>query len=177
MATNESHWYETIGQNTDADVRRFVQCESFANALSPEEMADVTIFCKIPIVKASYTVLDSNDNAVLSGSHSFDPGVERFALKEALPLEELIAYTTEEGTYRIKTDVTLISGHEVGEPYTFRATLRPGTHTEQLPAGNLLAQLDAIPVANSSMTEDQLRQICLDYIRLETEFPFKFKED
>lgn len=177
MATNESHWYETIGQNTDADVRRFVQCESFANALSPEEMADVTIFCKIPIVKASYTVLDSNDNAVLSGSHSFDPGVERFALKEALPLEELIAYTTEEGTYRIKTDVTLISGHEVGEPYTFRATLRPGTHTEQLPAGNLLAQLDAIPVANSSMTEEQLRQICLDYIRLETEFPFKFKED
>ena len=178
MPTQESAWYEMIGQNTDADIRRFVQCESFATALSPEEMSDVTIFCKIPITKAAYTVLDGSDNAVLNGEHSFGPdGVATFALKEAIPLEALMPYTTAQGDYRIETSVTLASGHEVGQHYTFRAILRTGKHTEQFPVGNLREQLDAIPVANPSMTEAELRQICLDYIRLETEFPFRFKED
>ena len=178
MTGKERTWYEMIGQNTDADIRQLVQCEHFGTALSPEEMGDVTIFCKIPITRASFTVFDAADHAVMTGEHSFAvEGVNSFSLKEALPLKDLMAYTTPEGNYRIQTAVTLISGHEVGDRFTFRATLRPGNHTTEVPTKDLLQQLTAIPVANSSMTESQLRQICLDYIRLETEFPFKFEKD
>ena len=50
-------------------------------------------------------------------------------------------------------------------------------HAKKLSEGNLLEQLAAIPVARPGMTEDELRQICVDYIKLETEFPFKLEEE
>ena len=37
--------------------------------------------------------------------------------------------------------------------------------------------LDAIPIANSSMTTDELRQICLDYIELSVSFPWTIEKD
>ena len=178
MAANENAWYEMIGQNADADVRTLVQCEHFGTALSPEEMGEVTIFCRIPITKVSFSVLDSDDNTVMTGEHGLaDGGVSSVAMKDALPLEDLMVYTTPEGNYRLQTAVTLASGHQVGAHFSFRTTLRSGKHTTEVPETSLQAQLDAIPVANASMTEAQLRQICLDYIRLETEFPFRFRED
>ena len=40
-----------------------------------------------------------------------------------------------------------------------------------------LADLEAIPVANSTMTEDQLRQICVDFMRLQLSFSWTPKQD
>ena len=37
--------------------------------------------------------------------------------------------------------------------------------------------VEAIPIANSSMTTDELRQICLDFIELSVSFPWTIKED
>ena len=96
---------------------------------------------------------------------------------DVLPLEEIRQSETEAADYALETTVSLLSGNEVGGTHAFRCHLRSGKTTESLPCGDLKAQLAAIPIDNASMTEDQLRQICLDYIRLETEFPFKFKED
>ena len=178
MATQETPWYELIGQKSAASINLLVKCDHFAHAAAIKEIADVEIRCEVPMVKLTYCIHDSEGVTRKEGCHVFPPaGVQAFTLKEALPLEELKQYECESADYELETTVGLISGHEVGGSYAFRCHLHNGETTESLPCGDLKAQLAAIPIANASMTEDQLRQICLDYIRLETEFPFKFEND
>jgi len=98
-------------------------------------------------------------------------------MKDALPPEELKAYETEAADYGIDVTLTLISGAEVSGGFAFKAYLRTGETTTKVPEGKLLKQLAAIPIAKPGMTEDQLRQICVDYLKLEAEFSFKFEED
>lgn len=177
MEQNDSLWYELIGQKSDANINLLVLCDRFTHAQSRKELEDVTVTCKVPMVKVTYKVYDA-DSTVLEGEHSFgEKGVNRFVLPDILSLDALAPYETEEPRYQLDTAVTLISGHTVKSPWAFRCYLRAGQHTTEIPAESLQAQLNAIPIANASMTEDQLRQICLEFIRLETEFPYKFKED
>ena len=178
MATTETAWYELIGQQSAASVNLLVKCDHFANAAAVNEFADVEIRCEVPMTKLAYRIHNRDGVTCKEGCHEFSAeGIHAFALKDALPLEEFHQYETETADYGLETTVTLITGNEVGGSYAFRCHLHKGATTESLPCGDLKAQLAAIPIANASMTEDQLRQICLDYIRLETEFPFKFKED
>ena len=177
MSTNETAWYELIGKK-GTNVRQLVGCDTFASAISLKELADVVIFCAVPMVKMSYQILDRNDSTVTEGSYPFPAeGTFSFPLKDALPLDDLKPYETENADYAISITVTLISGDEVSGSFAFRCNLHPGETTTEMPCTDLIRQLEAIPIANASMTEEELRQICLDYIRLETEFPFKFKED
>ena len=177
MAQNDSAWYELIGQQSEAAINLMVTCDRYASAQSCKELQEVTVNCKIPMLKFSYRVADES-NTVLEGEYEFsDGGVTRFTLPEVLSLDALFPYETEDARYSLETTVTLISGHTVKSPWAFRCFLRSGSHATVVQEKSLQEQLDVIPIANPSMTEAQLRQICVDYIRLETEFQFKFQED
>ena len=178
MATTETSWYELIGQQSNGSANLLVKCDFFANAAAIEEIAHVGITCEVPMTKLSYEISDREGNKLTQGDYFCCPGgVHRFVIKDVLPLEELKAYETESADYQLSTTVTLITGHEVGGSFAFRCWLHKGETTTEIPCSDLKAQLEAIPIADATMSEDQLRQICLDYIRLETEFPFQFAED
>jgi len=178
MATTDTAWYELIDSGAVFSPNQRVQCETFATAVSIEEMAEVVVACVEPMTQMAYQIYDRQGNTVREGGYTFgDEGVTRFVLKDVLPLEELKPYETENADYGISTTVTLASGHEVGSYFSFKAYLRSGKTATEAPRMNLKEQLAAIPVAQPGMTEAQLRQICLDYMKLQLEFPFKFKED
>jgi len=178
MATTDTTWYELIGSGNTVSPNQKVQCETFATVVSIEEMAEVVIDCLEPMTKMTYQIFDSGKNTVKEGEYTFPAkGVSRFVLKDVLPLDELKAYETETADYGISTTVTLASGHEVGGYFSFKAFLRAGKTATEAPNMDLKARLAEIPVAKPGMTEDQLRQICLDYMKLQLEFPFKFKDD
>ena len=87
MQTSETSWYEMIGNEDILSINRKVQCETFATAISIDELKDVAIECVVPMVKVSYQISDRSDNVVKEGSYAFsDEGVNRFTLQEALPL-------------------------------------------------------------------------------------------
>ena len=177
MGNTESAWYEMIGQ-PGVSPNQMVQCDFYAHAASLAEIEPLILTCRVPAVKFLWKILDRAENTVLQRVHEFSAeGVDRIALKDVLPLEELKVYETDMADYSLNTTVTLITGHEVSGSFSFRVSLRKGQTATAVPQMDLRAQLEAIPIANASMTEEQLRQICLDYIRLETEFPFKFRED
>lgn len=178
MATTDATWYELIGSGNTVSPNQKVQCETFATAVSIEEMAEVVVECLEPMTKMSYQIYDRKGTTVKEGGYTFgEEGVSRFVLKDVLPLEELKAYETANADYGISTTVTLVSGPEVGNYFSFKAYLHSGKTATEAPKMNLKEQLAAIPVAKPGMTEDELRQICLDYMKLQLEFPFKFKED
>lgn len=178
MATTDTTWYELVNSDAAFSPNQRVQCETFATAVSLEEMAEVVIEGLEPITKMTYQIYDREGNTVKEGGYGFsDEGVSRFVLKDVLPMEELKPYETENADYGISTTVTLASGHEVGNYFSFKGYLRTGKTATEAPKMNLKEQLAAIPVAKPGMTEEQLRQICLDYMKLQLEFPFKFADD
>ena len=178
MASVDTSWYDVVEQKKGRARQKLVKSDYFASAISLEELGDVEIECIVPIVKMSYDIHTRADEIVKTGEFAFPgEGVNRFALRDVLPLAELKAFETADAAYGIGTTVTLASGDEVGSYFTFKGWLHPGATTTEVPEGNLAQRLAAIPVARPGMTEDQLRQICMDYMRLEVEAPFKLEED
>lgn len=177
MAAKEVIWYELIGKD-GTNPNLLVQCECFANALSLEEIKGVEMYCVVPFVKLRWMIQDRQRNILREETVRFGPeGVTRIILGEQIPLEQLRQYETETADYWLNTVVTLASGQDVASPFAFRVRLHKGKSTTSVPQKDLRSQLEAIPVANASMTGQQLRQICLDYIRLELEFPYRMEED
>lgn len=175
MSVTDTSWYELIGHKS---VNKYVQCDNYSTVISIKDMENVAITCVIPMTKLVYKIYDRNGSTVKEGSCELPKeGVSRVVMKDVLPLEELKPYETENADYGIGTTVTLASGHEVGSYFAFESYLRAGKIATEVPKMNLKKQLATIPVATPDMTEDQLRQICLDYMKLQLEFPFKFKED
>lgn len=176
MAKVDTSWYEMIEKGVTP--QKLVQNDYFACAISLEEMDDMEISCVAPLIKLSYKITDRNGTVVKEESVSLpEGGVNRILLKEVISYEALKVYETENADYCMDVAVTLASGDVVGGGFAFKAYLRAGETTTKVPEGNLLKQLAAIPIAKPGMTEEQLRQICVDYIKLEAEFPFKFEED
>ena len=178
MSTVNTSWYDTIGTLTGKELGKLVKSDNFVSCASVDEIADVTIECAVPIVKMTYQISDREKNVVKEGSYTFEKeGVNKFAIKDAINLEELKVYETDTYDYFLQTNVVLASGDEVGSYFTLQCTLRNGETTTKMPSTNLVDALAAVPVARPGMTEDELRQICLDYMKLQLEFPIKFEED
>ena len=174
---NEINWYEAIGLKQGALVGQLVQSSLYAAVVSVEELAAVTMECKIPMVKLCWRIHDRSRQIEKSGETAFPEGVYTLVLGEVLPLQELKAYETADAAYGIETFVTLAAGDEIGGPYAFRASLHSGKPTDSMPEESLPARLAAIPIASPDMTEEQLRQICLDYMGLQVEFPYRLDRD
>ena len=177
MATIDTSWYDVVGSAVKKD--KLVQCEKYASALSLKEMEDVEIKCAVPMIKGSYAIKDRADNTVKEGAFSLPAeGVMQFTLKDYVPFAELTPYETRDADYHIVMAVTLITGDEISGFRVFVCNIRAGEYTTEIPDKlNLIEALDAIPVAKPGMTEDELRNICLRYFELETQFPYRFKED
>lgn len=177
MAKKDVMWYDLIGKDGTSP-NLLVQCDRFAAVSSLEEVATVKVTCPVPMVKFSWKIRDRENKTVLEDAYLFDSdGVEQFVLGDVLPMERLQPYETEDAAYNLFSSVTLSTGDEVQGSFVFKTTLHKGETTTTVPGRDLRERLKAIPVANASMTGQQLRQICLDYIRLELEFPYRMKED
>jgi len=178
MAKTDIPWYEVVEGTTGRARMKLVKCKYYASAVSVEELGDVEIECVVPMVKMSYDLHDRVGNQLKKGEYIFPgEGVNSFALREVLPLAELKAFETENADYGIGTEVTLASNDVVGSYFTFSGWLHTGTTTADVPEKDYRQRLAAIPVAHKGMTEAQLRQICLDFMRLEVETPFKLQEN
>ena len=178
MAQTDIPWYEIVEGTTGRARMKLVKSRYYASAVSAEELGDVEIECVVPIVKMSYILHDRSGNQVKTGEYSFPgAGVNAFTLREVLPLAQLKAYETDTADYGIDTQVTLASGDVVGGYFTFQGWLHTGTTADEVPEKNYRDRLAGIPVAKPGMTEMQLRQICLDLMRLEVEAPFKLEKD
>lgn len=178
MATAETSWYELIGQQSGQSLNTLLKCNHYATAAAADEILDVAMECVVPMMKAAYRICDRSGTAVLEGEHSFPPqGVTRFTLNEVLQPDILKSYETENTDYFFETTVTLITGDTIGRPFAFCCHLRAGKAATAVPATDMPARLAAIPIANAAMTEAELRQICLDYMKLQVEFPFRFEQD
>lgn len=176
MAHIDTSWYDIINGVGKAD--KVLKCETYATALSLEEVKDVVLESAVPITKISYKINTLEKVPVKEGSISLsEEGVFRIVMGEVLPLTEFAPYETEDANYRLDTGVTLITGDEITGFRVFQCVLRKGEPTKELPQYDLLEKLAAIPVAKPGMTEEELRKICLDYMTLQMEFPYKFKED
>ncbi len=178
MAKVDTSWYNMVEGASELARKKLVTSKYFASAVSVEELGDVVIECPVPMVKMAYSIHDRAGNELKKGEYAFpEDGVNSFALKDVLPLAQLKAFETETADYGIDTEVTLASGDVVGGYYTFQGWLHTDTTTTEVPDKSFVARLAAIPIAKPGMTEDELRQICMDFIRLEVEVPYKLKED
>jgi len=176
MATVDTSWYELIGDPRMK--KKIVNCRTYACALSLEEVKEVRIECPAPMTKASYAIKDRAGNTVKEGHFELSKeGVNEFGVKELLPFEELKPYETEDAGYSLEMGVTLISGDELSGARVFKCNLHAGKTSANIPTTNLPEALKAIPVAKPGMTEDELRQICVDYMKLQTQFRYKLEED
>ena len=177
MPKKEVVWYELIGKTGDAP-QLLLQNEFYSGVSSLEETAAVVISCPVPMVKFYWEILSPDRKKVLEGSWDFgSEGVERFSLGSVLPMEQLLPYETETAEYCMKTGVILATGDDVNGSFVFRSHLHKGKAATEIFGKNLPTLLAEIPIANASMTEDQLRQICLDYMKLEQEVPFRMPKD
>ena len=174
----ESAWYELIAQQKLNDIRQSVKCDHFASAVSLQELGEVKVSCLVPMVAMSYEVTHRDTGVVKTGGCDFGPaGVESFLFQDALDLEVLRPYETEDHAHRLQITVKLITGQEVCGVFAFCATLCPSESTRQLPPDALADRLAAIPIAKAGMTEEELRSICLRYMQLQVEVPIQFEED
>lgn len=169
-------WYDTLA--TDQPKSKSVQCETYACVLSLKELEDIRVACPYEITKLSYWIKNRNGEICFEGSHSFEGnGVTEFMLKDAVSLSDFAPYETENTDYFLETGVTLSDGTELSGFRIVKYFIRKGTSTKDLPQYDLLEKLNAIPIANSDMTEEELRKICVDFMKLQCEFPYKFNAD
>ncbi len=177
MSKNNVAWYNLV--DDPRELQRMIKCTNYASALSLEEMKEIRLESLVPMAKATYYIKDRAGKEVFEGCHEFDKaGVTSFTLDEILPWAELVPYETENVDYQLDIKVTLVTGDEIRGFRVFECNLRKGTTTTDLPKYDFLERLAAIPVAKPGMTEDELRQICVDYMKLQCGgFTYKFKED
>ena len=178
MTNFDTPWYELAETLSGKELEKLVKSDNFVSCASVDEIANVTIECKIPMVKMIYQITDREKNVVKEGEYAFNKdGVNKFVIKDVVDLEELKAYETDTYDYFLQTSVVLVSGVEVGGYFTLQCTLRNGSSTTKIPSTDLKDKLANIPIAKPGMTEDELRKICLEYMRLQLGFTFKFEKD
>lgn len=176
MSNIETDWYELIGSQKIKGT--LISCDFYASAFGVKDIENVVFKCAAPIIKGRFCVYDREKNEVASLSHDFDKnGVLEFVLKDAFCLDEIKKYETSDAKYNVQLYLTLISGDEIEGWFTLQGNLITGNATKDLEKYDFLDKLNAIPIAQPGMSEDELRKICLDYMTLQNEFTYKLKED
>lgn len=176
MANKKIAWYDTAEKPKNKS--KSVQCDTYPTVLSLKELENVKITCPYPIRKFSFQIKTLSGTTVLENTHSFEgEGATEILLKEVADLGSFAPYETEEVTHFLTCSVIFPDGEEVSGFRAFKCNLRKGNPTTDLPRYDLLEKLNAIPTAKSGMTEDELRQICVDFMKLQCEFPYKVSQD
>ncbi|MBR3836606.1 MAG: hypothetical protein IKJ74_00530 [Clostridia bacterium] len=144
------------------------------------ELEDVVLSCNYPMSDFFYTVTDPYGKVVLDGVYR-TPAFATYDIKlsTVLPLKEMARLEFFDGNYKVNVDVQLYNGEIKKNAWAFAGTLVSPKHSyaTRVPAGrNLKKELAAIPIAKPGMRDFRLRQICLDYMKLQLSFPHKLSK-
>ena len=139
-----------------------------------EELRRVFLKSNLSITKAEYALRSLDGETILSGERVFEEQPKYdYSLSEVLPLDEMVQYERSEPPfYILNVDTTVETGKVLKGGYSWAGSLVKGYETTVCPWTNMKERLAAIPMAHPDMTEDELRQICVDFIDLQSEFPY-----
>ena len=146
---------------------------------SVAELKDITISSNYDFVTLEYNLRAPDGKNVIEGTVELaDKKTRSVRLDDILPLDEMKKYEKNEPPfYFLNTRSTLDNGQTLEGAFSFAGSLLAGKEATEMPKFDLKARLDAIPIATPDMTVDQLRRICVDFINLQTEFPYMLEED
>ena len=139
-----------------------------------EELRRVFLKSNLSITKVEYALRSLDGETILAGEKVFEEQPKYdYSLSEVLPLDEMVQYERSEPPfYLLSVDTTVESGKVLKGAYSWAGSLVQGYETTVCPWTNMKERLAAIPMARPDMTEDELRQICVDFIDLQSEFPY-----
>ena len=146
-----------------------------------EELEEIEINFNYPMSDAFYTITDVNGKVVMDGVwRASTYAVYNVALKRILPLVEMkFRLAPTEAPYKLNIEFQVFNGERLKGYDAFVCHILPGkgaTATEVPESFNLKEQLDRIPIAKPGMRSLRLRQICLDYMKLQCQFPHTLSE-
>jgi len=147
---------------------------------SAKELEEVVLSCNVPMIKLRWTVTDRTDGKVKAdGNYEFESdGVTEFALRDVIKLAELAKFERSEPPFcMFEMTVNTANGQELANYNTIAGSLLSTKPATEVPSTDLIERLNAIPIANENMSEDELRGICIDFMKLQTSFPYKLSED
>ncbi|MBR2635331.1 MAG: hypothetical protein IKD31_07110 [Clostridia bacterium] len=141
-----------------------------------EEMKEIVLTASYPISDAFVRVVANTGEVLYSDSYHYENRFSYTAeLAKIVKAEEVKAFSN--GTNSLEVSFLLLNGRVMQSYRGFKATLCPGKTATVLHDKSLLEKMKAIPIAKESMTPDQLRKICVDFMRLQLSFPHKISED
>ena len=146
-----------------------------------DELEEVEINFNYPMSDAFYTLTDVNGKVVMDGVwRASTYAVYNVGLKRILPLVEMkFRLAPTEAPYRLNIEFQVFNGQRLKGYDAFVCHILPGagaTATKVPESFNLKEQLDRIPIAKPGMHNFRLRQICLDYMKLQCQFPHTLSE-
>lgn len=154
----------------DANIRMTIFCV--------DELRKLTFTANYPVLKVEYFLKTLDGEVVLNGVKEYPEPVMNYTAEEILPLDEMVQYEKEEAPfYFLDVHTTVSTGKVLKGAYSLGGSLVKGYESTECPYTNLRERLDAIPFATADMTEDELRKICVDFIDLQSEMPYKLPYD
>jgi len=144
-----------------------------------DELRKVTLQSNLSITKAEYELKSLDGDTVMSGECVFEKQPKyAYALEEVLPLDEMVQYERSEPPfYLLEVRTTVETGKVLKGAYSWAGSLVKGYETTVCPRTDMKERLAAIPIARPDMTVDELRQICVDFINLQSEFTYTLPYD
>ncbi len=146
-----------------------------------EELKTIVLYCNLKMVKFAYTVKAPDDTIVLEGElDAPDCGVYEISIPEILPMQKLSELPLDQGNHYVSVDVHIENGRIRRGGWGFAGTLTKASWATEIPeeiAGSLKEKFYAIPLARPDMSIQELRQICVDVVKLNCEFPHKITKE
>ena len=144
-----------------------------------EELRKVFLKSNLSITKAEYFLKSLEGEEVIAGEYVFEKQpTYSYSLEEVLPLDDMVQYERSEPPfYLLEVRTTVETGKVLKGAYSWAGSLVKGHEATVCPRTDMKERLAAIPLAHPDMTEDELRQICVDFINLQSEFPYMLPYD
>ncbi|MBR2616343.1 MAG: hypothetical protein IKC69_06675 [Clostridia bacterium] len=143
-----------------------------------DELKDIVLTANYPISDAFITVTTPEGKVLYRDVYRYRTHHKYTApLKTILKLDELRQF--ENGTNSLEVQFQLFNGTLMKSYKGFKGTLCPCKAATELIEEdlNFLEKLEAIPKAKETMTPDELRKMCVDFMRLQLSFPHKLDRD
>ena len=155
----------------DANIRMTIFCV--------DELRKLEFTANYPVLKVEYFLNTREGEEVLHGEKDYsEQPVMNYTAEEILPLDEMVQYErTEPPFYFLDVHTTISTGKVLKGAYSLAGSLVKSYESTECPYTNLSERMAAIPLATPDMTEDELRKICVDFIDLQSEFPYKLPYD
>ncbi len=145
-----------------------------------DELNEVEFSFNYPLSDAFYKVTDVHGKVMAEGVwRSISFATYKAKLGDMLPREDMKRLEIFEAPYTLNMQFQLYNGELLKGYRGFKVAILPGKGgtSTTIPGKSLVQQLKQIPVAKPGMREYRLRQICLDYMKLQCEFPHLLSEN